>query len=78
MIWFLGLSTALWLIISYLAFKNGYTKGRIEGYAKAQASEKDRRALMIANAKLAGRFEVWQEVSDMLAEFAEPTNRTVN
>jgi hypothetical protein len=56
------LMLALPLGATYLAYRVGHRSG----YELAQSREKPRRALDVANAKLAGRLEAWREMDDVI------------
>ncbi len=62
MIWFLGLSTALWCIISYLAFKVGFDRG----YDKAKFIESGKCAILMTSARLAGEQKAWRDINEFI------------
>ena len=63
---FVIVGLAVTLGANYMAYKAGHRSG----YEMAQSREKNRRALDVANARLAGRLEAWREIDDMVERMA--------
>ncbi len=71
MIWYLGLSTALWFVISYLTYRSGYGSGYEQGYKLGRERLKDTYALHLANSRYAGKMEAWREINDVIDEMCQ-------
>ena len=59
---FVVVGLAITLGANYMAYRAGHRSG----YEMAQGRDKCRRALDMANARIAGRLDAWREFNDMI------------
>lgn len=56
--------TAIWILLCYLFYRSGHKSGFLAGVAR----DKETRAQQMRAAQAAGRFEAWQEISEMIED----------